>query len=227
MRVRMRAEVVAGLVMGAVTLVWCVPAGAVETAGRQEVSRIVARYADLPQYCQVRLATRDIQRELGKAPPPELADAWRRWEQVLGPGSLYVHHYCWGLQKLDRARQTPSDTEQGNLMRMSRFGQAAKEMQFAIARVDRSFPLLPEMLVNQARAYVELGQFDRAVKNLLRAISVKRDYRPAYADLISLLRRLGRDGEADEVAARARSALGRGAAGPDRGKPPAASGEGG
>ena len=203
------------------------PAGAVETASPGEVAPIMSRYRDLPQYCQVRLTKRDVQREMGKALPPEFGDLWDRWERVLGPGSLYVHHYCWGLQRLKEALQMPDVTKQDRMLRRSRFQQAVKEMAFTLARVDGSFPLLPEILVNQAKAYVELGEVDQAVKNLLRAISVKRDYRPAYADLISLLRWLGRDREADEIAARARSALGGAPASPGGAEAPAERGEGG
>jgi tetratricopeptide (TPR) repeat protein len=68
---------------------------------------------------------------------------------------------------------------------------ANTEIEYVISRADKDFVLLPEMLTRKGENLVHLGQGPVAVLEFERAIEVKKDYWPAYAQLSDFYRASG------------------------------------
>lgn len=124
-----------------------------------------------------------------------------RWESVIGPDHNHLHHYCWGLMKVNRARLLAQSEE----TRKFYFSDAVREFDYSIDRSSRGFVLLPEMLARKGEALLRIGQVPSALEALERAIELKPDYWPPYAFASDYFREAGN-------AARAREWLDRGVA---------------
>lgn len=123
----------------------------------------------------------------------------RRWKALFGEVFQTLHHYCWGLMYLNRAKFLARD--QGN--RNWNFSAAIHDFDYVLNFVEAKklydFILLPEILTRKGEALVGLGRGARAVAEFERAIELKPDYWPAYAQLADYYRDAGEVERAREV----------------------------
>lgn len=119
-----------------------------------------------------------------------------RWRSVLGPTFEHVHHYCWGLMKLNRAVLLLRGNQQ---LRLSYLGDSNREFDYVITRAPADFILLPEILTKKAENLVRLGQGPAAVVEFSRAIDMKPDYWPPYAYLSDYYRQVGDTSKARQL----------------------------
>lgn len=137
----------------------------------------------LPPYCVARLS-------LEKDHPTYLA-----WGARLGKQWIHIHHYCFGLIFLNNAR-----TERNARERQFEVERSRSNFEYVIRRVDDTYILKPEILVNQARALeLDPNRVLEALPVLDQAIKIKPDYVPAYAELSDLWVRLGDEEKALET----------------------------
>ena len=156
-----RSGAVAAMLALALTLAAPTVASA-ETYTRREI-------ALLPEYC----------RYAGGGPDQRNAAQVKRWKAIIGPMFDHIHHYCWGLNDVNHARLfAQSEQDRGH-----NFASSIEEFQYVINHASDDFVLLPEIYTKQAASYIALGKGPLAVPALQRAIELKRDYWPAYADL--------------------------------------------
>lgn len=127
-----------------------------------------AEMPQLPVYCIARFA--------GNASPD-----YRVWEARLGPGFLHLHHYCAGLNYLNRYRLLLRDPQRGYYL-----SRIIPEMQYSFEHVGSSFPLMGEMHVNRGRAYALQKNFVAAVEDFNRAIKANPKNGYAYLELSRL-----------------------------------------
>jgi hypothetical protein len=130
--------------------------------------------AMLPRYCLFTLAFRQA-----RVPGGEDQAVTDRWYAYLGPTFVHMHHYCWGLMKTNRATLLARDATTRNFYLQD----AIKEFDYVIEHAPDDFLPLPEILTKRAENWRRLGKSSVGVLDLERAISLKPDYWPPYAEL--------------------------------------------
>jgi hypothetical protein len=142
--------------------------------------------AKLPPYCRNALTYRD------HVPGGNNKADIDRWFKVMGGGFIHIHHYCSGLQLTNRALfESRTKVDRDRELRLS-----IPEFDYIIARVDSTFPLLPEILTKKGENLFRLEKDPAAIATLIRAIEVKGDYWPPYAALSDHYKEMGKLDEA-------------------------------
>jgi tetratricopeptide (TPR) repeat protein len=127
----------------------------------------------LPNYCKY---TQDFRIKVpGGNNPAQIA----YWTSVMGETFNAMHHYCWGLMKLNRALYLARSAQ----VRTYYFGDAILEFDYVLEHSTEDFLLRPEILTKKAQSLIKLGKGPLAVPILERAIELKPDYWPPYVQL--------------------------------------------
>jgi hypothetical protein len=103
----------------------------------------------------------------------------RRWQAAMGDIFQAMHHYCWGLMHLHRAKVLARDAQ----VRSFNYASAINEFDYVLKQAKPGFVLLPEILVRRGEALLGLGRHAQALAEFERAIELKPDYWPAYAQI--------------------------------------------
>jgi tetratricopeptide (TPR) repeat protein len=119
----------------------------------------------------------------------------KRWEAALGPTFTHIHHYCFALLKTNRALFLTKEKR----FRMFYLSDSMNEFKYIIDRSPDNFVLLPEILTKKGENLVRLGQGAFAVFEFERAIELKPDYWPPYAQLADYYKSEGDKEKAREV----------------------------
>lgn len=106
-------------------------------------------------------------------------EAIRRWHAAMGDTFLAMHHYCWGLMHMHRARVLARDEQ----VRRFNYASAIGEFDYVIRHARPDFVLLPEILTKRGEALLGLGRAAAAITEFERAIELKPDYWPPYAQI--------------------------------------------
>jgi hypothetical protein len=146
--------------------------------------------AMLPRYCIYTQLFR--QAVPGGDDPTVIA----QWYEYMGPTFHHVHHYCFGLMKMNRAMYLARGDQNARRFYLS---DAVIEMEYVISKADDKFVLMPEMLTKKGETLALLGKGASAVLHFERAIQVKSDYWPAYAQLSDYYKESGDNKRAREV----------------------------
>jgi tetratricopeptide (TPR) repeat protein len=117
------------------------------------------------------------------------------WYSTLGEPFHSLHHYCWGLMKLNRALFLARNGQ----TRTFYFGSAIQEFDYVLERAPESFVLAPEILTKKGQALIRMGRGPAAVPILEKAIALKPDYWPPYVQLSEYYQASGQIGEAKEI----------------------------
>lgn len=129
--------------------------------------------AMLPKYCIYTQLFRD--NVPGGNDPAEI----RRWYATMGDIFHAMHHYCWGLMYLNRATILARSAE----VRRFNFDSAIVEFDYVLERAPGDFVLLPEILTKKGEAMLRQGRAPLAMTQFERAIELKPDYWPPYAQM--------------------------------------------
>ena len=154
--------------------------------------------AVLPRYCKYTQVFRD------KMPGGRDQAQLDYWYSTLGPGFHSMHHYCFGLMKINRAMRIARTPQQWKTFYL---GSAIDEFDFVLQSVSSDFLLLPEILTKKGENLILLGQGPRGMVELERAIDVKADYWPPYAALADYYKGIGNFGKARAVLERGLSIM--------------------
>lgn len=120
---------------------------------------------------------------------------WLKWYPLLGEGYKHTHHYCSGLNFIQRSYKVRGDTK---LIR-NYLTRAVNEFEYVLSHSPRDFILAPEILTQRARTHVRLKDRRKALKDFQTAIKLNPEYMQAYAGLIDLLLEIRKKNEAREV----------------------------
>lgn len=127
----------------------------------------------LPEYCKYTQLFRD------RVPGGNNREMIQRWHATMGEVFIHMHHYCWGLMHLHRAKVLARDAQ----ARGFNYDSAVREFDYIMERTPRDFPLLPEMLTKKGEALLGRGKAALALAEFERAIELKPDYWPPYAHI--------------------------------------------
>jgi tetratricopeptide (TPR) repeat protein len=156
--------------------------GAQEIPGYPPVEAFDAReVAMLPPYCKHTFYFRD------KVPGGGSAEQLARWRSVLGPPFENLHHYCLGIMKTNRAVLLARDAQ----VRQFYLNDSLHEFDFVIDRSPDSFILLPEILNKKGENLVRLNKGPQAVLQFERAVALRPDFWPPFANLSDYYKELG------------------------------------
>lgn len=125
-----------------------------------------AEMAALPPYCAARFN--------------EGSPAFRSWRSSMGSDFIHLHHYCAGVNFLNRGRGSFSSGRKDTL------GAAVREFDYVLGNVSSSFSLRPEILMNRGVALSLLKRDGEAIGNLLEAIKLDPRQARAYSALADL-----------------------------------------
>jgi tetratricopeptide (TPR) repeat protein len=127
----------------------------------------------LPHYCVYTKVFRD------RVPGGNNKAEIDRWYAVMGTTFNAVHHYCWALMKINRALLLAKDRE----TKAYYLRAAIADINYVLHYASRDFVLMPEILTKKGENLISLGRQVEGVTELERAIAIKPDYWPPYADL--------------------------------------------
>jgi hypothetical protein len=119
----------------------------------------------------------------------------QKWQATLGDMFQHMHHYCWGLMHLHRAKFLARDAQPRNW----NYGAAIHEFDYVIPKARRDFVLLPEILTKKGEALLGLGRTAQALAEFERAIELRADYWPPYAHISDYYKSMGELGKAREI----------------------------
>jgi tetratricopeptide (TPR) repeat protein len=128
-----------------------------------------AEMRQLPPYCAVKFNSSMDSSE------------WKMWRSQLGPNFNDVHHYCAGLNFLNRYYRAPP-SEKGGML------QGAKRNFEYMMGVLPEFPLRADIFLNHGITMKLMGQAGLAVKDLQQAIAINPKLTKAYLELVSVYR---------------------------------------
>ncbi len=144
--------------------------------------------AMLPPYCEY---SQIWWQKLGRKNPEQQ----QLWHQKMGPGFAHIHHYCNGLYQTHTALlRTRSKKERDSLLTTS-----LGEFDYVLRNAPDGFVLLPEILVRKGQNLIRLGRGPEAIEVMVRAMSAKPDYWPAYGYLSDYYKDIGEREKARQV----------------------------
>lgn len=143
----------------------------------------------LPEYCKYTQLFRD------RVPGGNDREMIQRWHATMGEVFIHMHHYCWGLMHLHRAKVLARDAQ----ARGFNYDSAVREFDYIMERTPKDFPLLPEMLTKKGEALLGRGKSALALAEFERAIELKPDYWPPYAHISDHYRSVGDPAKARET----------------------------
>jgi tetratricopeptide (TPR) repeat protein len=138
---------------------FCAPGYATDTGYPND-----AELRSLPEYCQVKLRQ--------KPGDP----GYQRWLGILGPDYLHTHHYCAGLNFINRhyRARTAYDRKYYLTASLGEFG-------YMITHASPTYSLMPDIYMNRAIALSKLGRDGEAIVDFQKAIQLNPKLPRAYA----------------------------------------------
>ena len=151
--------------------------------------------AMLPRYC--------IHTQLFREHVPGGGNAAEigRWRAMMGETFDSLHHYCWGLMKINRGTILARSQQD----RLHYLTDSIREFDYVIERAPPDFVLLPEILTRRGETLVKLGRATQGIADLQQAIEAKPDYWPPYAALSDHYKSVGETAKARELLEKAMS----------------------
>lgn len=107
-----------------------------EFLGYNPIKITASEYKALPEYCQCKLYYNhynDLRAEKARKSKKNL-----KLKRIFGSDYQHLHHFCWGLVKLERANAFNMGTEKRNFLLKS----AVSEFDYVISRVGKNSPFL-------------------------------------------------------------------------------------
>lgn len=149
------------LMLGLTGLVMALPAAA-------EWKPSPAEMTTLPPYCAARF--------------DEKSEAFKSWRDSMGSDFMHVHHYCAGLNFVNRARGMGSS----NKDRQGTLEAALRNFDYMLAHTHPDFSLRPEILMNRGIALSMMKRSGEAVGDLMKAIEADPKQPRAYMTLADM-----------------------------------------
>ncbi len=135
-------------------------------------------FALLPEHCKARIA--DLYRGRRHAYQERLFPINEKridyYKKLIGGDFLHMHHYCLGLNWLNKA-----ETDRGR--KRWYYGQAVSEIGYTIRHSQPSHPLWIEINIAQARARAGLGELGPASKQLRSLLDLKPNSETIYIEM--------------------------------------------
>lgn len=134
----------------------------------------------LPPYCAARF--------------DEKSDAFKTWKASMGPDFVHIHHYCAGLNFVNRSYSMASTKS-----RMEMLNAAVRNFDYILTHTQPSFYLRPDALMNRGIALSMMQNQGEAIGSLHKAIEMNPRLPRAYMTLADLYDKIKDRGKALET----------------------------
>jgi len=125
--------------------------------------------------------------ELNSLPPYCRAKFERQheevWKQTLGHDYMHIHHYCAGLNFLNRYYRNHDNAQ-------FKLGRVVGEMGYMIDKSSPSFSLLPDIYLTRGKAFMLLKRTQEGTADIFKALELNPKLLHAYLALIDFYRGL-------------------------------------
>lgn len=153
-----------------------------------QVTYTESDYALLPPYCKPRLNMRDTDQATIK-----------RWKSNLGPMWIHIHHYCWGINSLNKAQAMFGGDRSQKNQRKRLLQSVIPNMNYVIDRAPPNFVLLPEFHFKKGEALIELERQTEGMQEFYKSIQINPKYSRAYKSISKNYKKNGMNKEALEI----------------------------
>ena len=143
----------------------------------------------IPEYC------RDAQGFETRGFPERPTPGQARWIPAMGRSFWAVHHYCWALVGVNRAKRAGVSVQDRKFL----YESAVSDGAYVLQNASPDFVLLPEIHLRMGQFYIALGDWGRALDHLNKSWELKPDYWPAYLELATINKAHGRRQAAIDV----------------------------
>lgn len=116
------------------------------------------------------------------------------WKNIMGKSFNAMHHYCWGLTNMNRARKASAKHKTGLLE------DVLNDFWYVIQQSPSEFVLLPEIYTRIGEVELMIKHPNKANDAFSKARNLKPDYWPAYTHWIEFLMQTRKRAEALELA---------------------------
>lgn len=158
------------------TLAWIVLAQPVAAEWAPSKTELSA----LPPYCAARF--------------DEKSDAFNSWKETMGTDFVHIHHYCAGLNFVNRSYSMSSTKR-----RLETLKAAVRNFDYILTHTQPSFYLRPEALMNRGIAMSMMQNQGEAIGSLRKAIEMNPRLPRAYMTLADLYDKIKNRGKALET----------------------------
>lgn len=122
-----------------------------------------AELSNLPAFCTARLKS-------GIGSPD-----YRMWENQLGKDFMHTHHYCLGINFINRYYR--SRTQQDKRLNLNN---AMGNLSYMVTHADPAYSLMPDVYQNRGLVYSLMGRHGEAVSDMNKAIELNPHQVKAY-----------------------------------------------
>jgi tetratricopeptide (TPR) repeat protein len=147
------------LILGLITPIVCAPAYAADTGYPND-----SELRSLPEYCQVKLRQKP-----GDA-------GYSTWLGILGPDFIHTHHFCAGLNFINRHYKARSAYDKKYYLTA-----ALPEFGYMVTHAAPTYSLMPDVYMNRGVALSKLGRDGEAIVDFQKAIELNPKLPRAYA----------------------------------------------
>lgn len=122
-----------------------------------------AEMASLPPYCKARMASGQGSAE------------YKAWESRLGKDFLHTHHYCAGINFINRYYRARSQQD-----KHFNLNNARGDLQYMVDHADPGYSLMPDVYLNLGVVYSLMNQTAQAITHFNKAIELNPRQPRAY-----------------------------------------------
>jgi len=119
--------------------------------------------ASLPPYCKARMKS-------GQGSPE-----YKMWEGTLGKDFLHTHHYCAGINFINRYYRSRSQQD-----KRLNLNNAQNNLQYMVSNADPGYSLMPDVYLNLGVVYSLTSQTAQAITHFNKAIELNPRQPKAY-----------------------------------------------
>ncbi len=139
-----------------------------------------ADFAQLPVFCRARLTNDKNLKNI--------------WGKKLGPNFIHVHHFCFGLHKMQKAQFIINKKERDHALQ-----NAISEMVYVQEHASKSFILQTQVSYYIGQMYELMGNSSKAIGYYIQSIKLNPKPALAYAALSEIYRKQNNISEAKKV----------------------------
>lgn len=150
---------------GIVTLMVCTHTGAVDFSFKPNAAEMVL----MPPYCQAKFNL------------PQGSPEWNAWRDRIGDNFIDLHHYCVGLNFVNRYWHARSKQDKGFYLQ-----NAMNNFDYIVKAEKPGFALSVELYSNRGEVFKLMGRPGEAARDFKHAISINPEYVKPYLQLADL-----------------------------------------
>lgn len=139
----------------------------------------------LPEYCKAKLDKQEYERSA------------KRWEKVLGPQFVHIHHYCTALNFINRARRRVGDGPE----KRYDLGSAMGDLRYMFNVTNDEYILAPDFYIAKGEVSTLQGNIPEAEASYRKATQIRPNYPKGWIALSDHYEQAGRVKEAREAMA--------------------------